>query len=147
MAKQLKIGDKVKIKRSSEYFGKSATHNPANVVGEVIALSTSGHDLNIRVEWPGEHRNSYNREDLKLAKAKAPKPQEDLLAEIVYKDMCDDALEVDTEMRSCVYIAKGTVDSDGDFDRDGSSVELQKDAVKKLRKQLKAWLDKHHGAA
>lgn len=143
MAKQLKVGDKVKIKKSSEYFKENTPYNPQGVVGTVID-TCQGSSHTIRVEWPGSKRNSYRLKDLKLAVEKAPK--ENLLAEINYTDCCDDVLEVDTTMRSHVYISAGELDSDGDFDS-SKSIEVKVEQVKKLRKQLKAWLDKHHPTA
>lgn len=139
MAKQLNVGDKVKIKKSSQYYGSDDSYNPQKVVGTV--LSNDGTDDHpIRVQWPVD-ANVYNISDLKLAKTKAPK--EDLLTEVLYTDECDDVLEVDTSMRGQVYIGAGQLDSDGDFDSE-KTIELHVEDVKKLRKQLKAWLDKNH---
>lgn len=141
MAKQLKEGTKVMIKKSSRYYNEDDSYNPRNVEGVVERHDGCAEGDNpYHVRWSNGETNVYNRADLKVVE----KAQENLLSEIVYKDICGDALEVDTEMVSCVYVGKGTVDSDGDFDREGSSVELRVADVKKLRKQLKAWLTKNH---
>jgi hypothetical protein len=140
MAKQLKVGDKVQIKKSSEYFDLSPT-NPANVTGTVLAAVRDSTGHGIRVQWP-QGVNSYRISDLKL-ESKPVKVKEDLLAEVLYTDACDDVLEVDTSMRGQVYIAAGQLDGDDDFESD-KTVELDAADVKKLRKQLKAWLDKNH---
>lgn len=139
MAKQFKVGDKVQIKKSSQYYAENTPHNPQKVVGTVLETTQSG-DHSIRVEWPGDKRNSYRLKDLKLA---VPKVKENLLKEVLYTDECDDVLEVDTSMRGQVYIGAGELDSDGDFDSE-KTIELNVEDVKKLRKQLKAWLDKNH---
>jgi len=143
MAKQLKVGDSVKIKKSSQYYGSSDSYNPAGLVGEVQSHDGSS-DHPIRVKWSNGNANVYNSNDLKLATPKSPK--ENLLAEILYTDACDDVLEVDTSMRGHVYIGAGELDSDGDFDS-SQTIELTVEDVKKLRKQLKAWLDKNHPSA
>lgn len=145
MAKQLKIGDKVKIKKGSEYFGRNTATNPAGVEGVVLSVEAEYRPADshtIRVQWPNG-TNSYRRSDLKLAKPKAPK--ENLLAEIIYKDSCGDFIEVDTEMSGEVYFRSGNMDGDvPEFDR---TVIMSTKQVKKVRKQLKAWLDKHHSKA
>lgn len=143
MAKQFKVGDKVKIRKSSEYYSYGTSSNPADVEGTVNSVSAgAGHP--IRVQWPGSQSNVYRLKDLKLSKVKEPK--EKLLKEVTYTDLCDDTLEVDTSMSGQVYIAAGNIEG-GAFGTDGPYVELEVSDVKKLRKQLKAWLDKNHPAA
>lgn len=144
MAKQLKVDDKVKIKKSSQYYREQDSSNPIGVTGTVTRNDRTS-DHNIFVTWDNGHTNVYNVSDLKLAD-KPAKVKENLLTEILYTDVCDDVLEVDTSMRGQVYIGAGQLDSDGDFDSE-KTIELKVEDVKKLRKQLKAWLDKHHPAA
>lgn len=143
MAKQLKIGDVVKIKKASEYHNSGTSHNPAcNGVISELYPEHSERRHSIRVKWENGTTNVYRPTDLKLAKEKV---KEDLLAEIIYKDSCGDFVEVDTEMSGDVYFRTGKMDGDDpEFDR---TIVLSKKQVKKIRKQLKAWLDKQVSAA
>lgn len=144
MAKQFKVGDKVMLKKSSQYYGADTSYNPRKVEGEVTRDDLTGEGNHpIHVKWANGNQNVYNSVDLKSS---LKEPKENLLAEIRYTDICSDTLEVDTSMRAQVYIGAGELDSDGDFDSE-KTVELNVEDVKKLRKQLKAWLDKHHPAA
>jgi uncharacterized protein YodC (DUF2158 family) len=61
---EFKVGDKVRIKSSSKYYGEDCEHNPKNVTGEIIELSYG--DYPFRVKWPNG-TNSYKKSDLELA--------------------------------------------------------------------------------
>lgn len=133
MAKQFKVGDKVKIRESSQYHGKHPTMNPAGVVGTITETSRSI-SFPIRVQWPGEEVfNGYGVDDLKLVKVKAPKAGE----EKHYEDSEGDNLEVDT-VSSKEYVYFTT--SEGSTG-DGQIVRLRTEDAKKIRKQLGHWLD------
>ena len=60
-AQLFKIGDKVKIRKDSKFYGKTSA-NPKDMVGEVIELDRGG----LRVEWENKQKNSYENEDLEL---------------------------------------------------------------------------------
>jgi len=137
MAKQFKVGDKVQIKKSSQYYKEDSPHNPQKMNGEVIEVNGGG-DHNIRVKWDNGNTNIYNVSDLKISTGAS----ENLLQEIYYKDECSDVLEVDTECSGQVYIRTGEGDNSEDFVNEGKTVMLNRKQVKKVRKQLKAWLDK-----
>lgn len=138
MAKNVKIGDRVKLKAAGiTRFGNQSNGATGTVTGE---KDSDGWHW---VKWDGGSGNNYKPEHLKRVEKT---PKENLLSEVHYTDVCSDTLEVDTSMRAQVYIGAGELDSDGDFDSE-KTVELNVADVKKLRKQLKAWLDKHHPAA
>lgn len=61
----LKVGDKVKIAKDSEWYNSGIPENPINTVGEIYQMS-DGY-LGIFVEWSNGTSNSYNPEDLVLA--------------------------------------------------------------------------------
>lgn len=133
MAKQFKVGDKVKIRKSSQFYGKHRTMNPADVEG-IITETSRSISFPIRVQWPGEKIfNGYRVDDLKLVKVKAPKAGE----EKHYEDSEGDNLEVDT-VSSKEYVYFTT--SEGSTG-DGQIVRLRAEDVKKIRKQLGHWLD------
>ena len=143
MAKKLKVGDMVTLKKSSQYYGSDSAYNPSDIKGEVISHDGSHEgDHPLRVRWSNGNTNVYNSVDLKRADKE---PKENLLAEVHYTDVCDDTLEVDTSMRAQVSIGAGGLDSDGDFDSE-KTIELNVEDVKKIRKQLKVWLDTYHAA-
>ena len=62
---EFKVGDRVKIKPSSEYYG-TATANPAHIDGVITKIEDEY--LGIFVDWDNETSNSYNDYDLVLAK-------------------------------------------------------------------------------
>lgn len=139
MAK-LKVGDTVKIKRSSQYFVEGSYSNPVRTKGTIISDDGSS-DHNIRVQWNNGHTNCYNKRDLKLVTAKEGK-----LEEKTYTDNCDDMLEVDTASGSDYVYFTTAAEGDETFD-EGTIVRMSPEQVKKIRKQLKVWLDKHHTPA
>jgi len=62
-----KVGDKVTIKRTSEYYGQGFD-NPIDEVGEIVNI-IRGVDLGMLVRW-SDYSNCYNEEDLELAVVK-----------------------------------------------------------------------------
>jgi hypothetical protein len=67
---EFKVGDKVMIDESSEYYGDDCDANPKDTIG-VISDINDNDFLNIIVDWPTGQENSYNKHDLKLAKQKS----------------------------------------------------------------------------
>jgi hypothetical protein len=61
---EFKVGDKVKISPSSEFYGTGAA-NPADTNGTITKIEDEY--LGIFVDWDGDTSNSYNAEDLVLA--------------------------------------------------------------------------------
>jgi len=70
MNKAFKVGDKVMIDSSSEYYSDNDTSNPRDVEGTITEIE--GEDwlggLGIIVKWDNGKINGYNKVDLKLAK-------------------------------------------------------------------------------
>ena len=60
---KFKEGDKVKIRKDSQWYGYN-THNPAEVVGEVTRIHR---DNGCMVAWPNGTNNGYSFSDLELA--------------------------------------------------------------------------------
>ena len=58
-----KVGDKVKIRKNSHYYGEDPDYNPADVIGTVIKVCSHGH-FNTDVLWPSGEHNQYNTNDL-----------------------------------------------------------------------------------
>jgi len=58
------IGDKVKIAKSSKYYGEDPWHNPSDVEGTVREYG----GLGIRVQWKNAGLNSYTEADLESTK-------------------------------------------------------------------------------
>jgi len=139
MAKQFKVGDKVQIKKSSQYYGDGDSSNPININGRVTCNSGSS-DHNISVDWDNGSSNVYNEHDLKVIKEL--NIDTSLIDEIYYKDAGDDVLEVDTEISQEVFFRLGQGEG-SEFESQEVTVMLTRKQVKKLRKQLKAWLDKN----
>lgn len=124
MTVEFKVGDKVKIEKSSEYYSDDWCLNPSDEVGTVIEVRIARiTGYTIRVQWKAGV-NVYRPEDLKMDKAK-------LLIE-EYEDSYKDVVILDTKS-SVEYVYART--------SDGEDVQLTEKQVKKIRKQLKAWLD------
>jgi hypothetical protein len=68
--KKFKIGDKVMIAETSEYYIKGDPSNPIDTVGEVKCYKKDG--LPIEVRWPNIIVNSYEEHDLVLASSSEP---------------------------------------------------------------------------
>lgn len=62
MATKFKKGDEVKIKKSSEYYGKGSS-NPANKVGKVLRYVSGYYE----VSWGKNLQNDYEARDLEFA--------------------------------------------------------------------------------
>lgn len=69
-----KVGDRVRIQKSSRFYGIS-TSNPRDVVGVIIEDRRGGPQadflMDFSVEWDNGKSNSYNVEDLELVKSKS----------------------------------------------------------------------------
>jgi hypothetical protein len=63
---EFKVGDRVKIATTSEYYN-TTKGNPKDVEGTIYEINDKW-DLSIRVQWDNDYHNSYNSEDLELAK-------------------------------------------------------------------------------
>ena len=63
---EFKVGDIVKIATTSEYYQDGDRGNPINTEGTINEIYDF--DLGIRVDWINGKTNSYNSEDLELAK-------------------------------------------------------------------------------
>lgn len=66
-----KVGDKVKIRKDSKYYGASWFSNPVDVLGEVNSIYPNS-ELPIRVEWSTGVLNCYRSCDLELVKDESP---------------------------------------------------------------------------
>lgn len=67
----MKVGDKVKIRKDSQFYNDGWFNNPVGVVGVITSLNGSGakQDLPIDVAWPGiDHVNDYAEADLEVVK-------------------------------------------------------------------------------
>ena len=61
-----KVGDEVRIRRSSDYYGDDMSSNPRDVIGVVGSVDTGTYHRDshsIYVNWPG-CSNNYRGEDL-----------------------------------------------------------------------------------
>lgn len=132
MAKQFKVGDRVKMNKAGvKQFGDQSKGSAG-----VIEQAADG-DGWFWVKWEAGNGNNYKTEHLKR-EAKPAKLEEKL-----YTDDAEDLLEVDTVTSTDkVYFTTaeaedGTVDAGQIFAADVAM-------VKKIRKQLKVWLDKHN---
>jgi hypothetical protein len=63
--RSLQIGDIVKIKKSSKYYGVSGS-NPKNTEGEIVNISSTGASYPITVRWANAKSNAYTENDLEL---------------------------------------------------------------------------------
>lgn len=64
---EFKVGDTVRIVKSSDWYGVENTWNPIDTNGEIIEIKN--HDLGIYVAWSNGETNSYNGRDLVLVGA------------------------------------------------------------------------------
>ena len=65
---EFKVGDRVRIKKESSYYGRDE-NNPANEVGVVTKTSQYYH-YHIRVIWDNKCTNTYRESDLELVQEK-----------------------------------------------------------------------------
>ena len=66
---EFKVNDIVKITTTSEYYKTNDNSNPQNTEGKIYKMDDC--DLGILVLWNNGETNSYNSEDLELAKQKS----------------------------------------------------------------------------
>jgi hypothetical protein len=62
--RSFELGDKVKIKKSSQFFGKNIS-NPKNMEGEIVDIDTLS-KFPIRVKWANGKENTYPKDDLEF---------------------------------------------------------------------------------
>lgn len=73
----MKIGDKVRIKPGTVYYGYPITSsNPKDTIGIIKYIYSSG--TSCSVEWKNNRTNSYTLEDLELVVVKDNKPKSEL---------------------------------------------------------------------
>lgn len=65
-----KVGHKVRIAKSSEYYGGDTEVNPKDVEGEVIRVNNNSKDYKYSVAWNTENNNCYRDSDLELVESK-----------------------------------------------------------------------------
>ena len=63
---EFKVGDRVKIATTSDYYN-TTEGNPKDVEGIIYEIDDRW-GLGIRVQWDNDYHNSYNSEDLEMAK-------------------------------------------------------------------------------
>lgn len=63
---ELKVGDRVKIKPSSQYYRIGDIANPINIEGTIDEHYRNSRILPISVKWDNNHINSYSNKDLEL---------------------------------------------------------------------------------
>ena len=81
---EIKLGSKVRIAKTSEYYGRSPdSSNPRDVIGEVIETKYS-RSYPIRVHWSNGWKNVYELTDLELVEQSKPKRSEWLPKAIAY---------------------------------------------------------------
>lgn len=136
-----KIGDKVMLKETSVWattnsYSLSST-NPLNMIGEVINPNRH-HELDVEVRWSNGMVNQYNQRDLLLQEDQPQTKKEPKLSYKKYKDACEDYFKVDTKCSKIAVSFEPMEQTDGG---DSPAVLLDAEAVKRLRKQLKNWLD------
>ncbi len=72
LTREFKIGDKVRIRKSSQFYKCNTSYNPRNKIGVIIDTNNHG-VLNLRVDWSddrsGKPNNSYMDEDLELVES------------------------------------------------------------------------------
>lgn len=137
MTSKFQEGVKVQIKKSSTYHKAGDSSNPIGIKGKVTRNDGTS-DHNVYVKWDNGSTNVYNERDLKII----VEIDTSMIAEIFYKDEGDDVLEVDTESTQEVFFRVGQGEGE-DFEVQEATIMLNRKQVKKLRKQLKAWLDKN----
>ena len=96
---EFKVGDIVKIRKDSKYYGGHGYSNPADVSGKVIELlDRHPFGFSIHVKWMSLGNNTYRPEDLELVEsidARASYPQKDTI-----REMRDRIYALDVELKS-----------------------------------------------
>ena len=103
-----KVGDAVKIKVGTEYYGEDKHYNPADVVGIVVQVNTpdvEGYMYDVR--WETGCSNVYRPEDLELVSASIP--TEDLQSELTEAYAKIDTLEsaLEDAIRELISLREG----------------------------------------
>ncbi|WPJ20625.1 hypothetical protein vBPFY1MI_142 [Pseudomonas phage vB_PF_Y1-MI] len=136
-----KIGDKVMLKETSGWVTVRSMNpcsaNPINMIGEVIDPNRH-HELDVEVRWSNGMVNQYNQRDLLLQEDQPPTKKEPKLSYKKYKDAYEDYFKVDTKYSSDFVSFEPMRDENGEGSQD---VIISAEGVKRLRKQLKNWLD------
>lgn len=139
----LKVGDKVMLKETSVWATANShrpdSGNPLNMVGKVRDPNRH-HELDVEVRWSNGMVNQYNQRDLILQEDQPPTKKEQKLSYKKYKDTYEDYFKVDTQYSKTSVSFEPMAQTDGG---DSPMVMLDAEAVKRLRKQLKNWLDVH----
>ena len=60
----MKVGDTVKIKSTSIYYGRKEETNPINIIGVITKIDK--YPLGILVDWSNGFNNGYNTADLEV---------------------------------------------------------------------------------
>lgn len=60
----MKVGDTVRIKSTSIYYGRKDKTNPINIIGVITAIENQS--LGILVDWSNGFNNGYNTADLEI---------------------------------------------------------------------------------
>lgn len=91
---EFKVGDSVKIRKDSQYYGEDADSNPANILGDVVKVYDNDDPgaLNVSVVWKTGCRNSYAATDLELAEIGEQKD--------TIREMRDRIYAIDAELKS-----------------------------------------------
>jgi hypothetical protein len=64
MSAQFEIGDSVRIRATSEYYGENARRNPRDTIGTVLRFLDRTNGYTLHVGWPDTYSNNYRPEDL-----------------------------------------------------------------------------------
>lgn len=67
----IKVGSKVKIAKSSEYYTYNTVYNPADEIGTVVTVYNDYRSYKYLVHWESTH-NSYRTKDLELVEETKP---------------------------------------------------------------------------
>lgn len=67
----IKVGSRVKIAKSSEYYKHNTEHNPADEIGTVVTVYNDNRSYKYRVKWEST-QNSYRTKDLELVEETKP---------------------------------------------------------------------------
>jgi hypothetical protein len=67
---KFKVGDRVTISPSSEYYGEDSFSNPKDFVGTVVGIKSFSACHPIDVQWAEKEFNVYRESDLELIKEK-----------------------------------------------------------------------------
>lgn len=60
----MKVGDTVRIKSTSRFYGRKDETNPINIIGKITAIESWS--LGVYVDWSNGYSNSYDVIDLEV---------------------------------------------------------------------------------